>query len=207
MSVPITGSSACKAGEEPDMKTSSPSIADAEARRLVKSVRRGDSAAFQELYDLFHQRLFRFVLVLSRGDEQLAGDIVQSVFLTAAAKLRHIESQEHLWNWLARVTRQHLAKAQRQQRHEHRTKLEMTDSLEGVVACKPDSEQEERLDAALQLIEPDDRRLIESFYFDGRSHAEIASALGLTAKAVSSRLERARARLRAVLKRTLFHET
>jgi RNA polymerase sigma factor (sigma-70 family) len=70
-----------------------------------------------------------------------------------------------------------------------------------------DSVLEENLDAALQTMEPEERQLIESFYFDGLSHKEIAAQLGATPKAVSGRLERARARLRSLLTRTLSHET
>ena len=95
-----------------------PSRADAEARRLAGAVARGDEAAFRELYDRYHGRLFRLALVLGRGDELLAHDTVQSAFITAAAKLRHAESEPHLWNWLARVARQHLAKAWRRRGRE-----------------------------------------------------------------------------------------
>jgi RNA polymerase sigma factor (sigma-70 family) len=70
-----------------------------------------------------------------------------------------------------------------------------------------DSVLEENLDTALLAMEAEDRRLIEWFYFDGLSHKEIAGQLDATPKAVSSRLERARARLKSVLKRTLSHET
>ena len=72
---------------------------------------------------------------------------------------------------------------------------------------EPDSVLEEKLDAALLAMEPEERQLIEWFYFDGLSHKEIAAQLGATPKAVSSRLERARARLRALLARNLSHET
>jgi RNA polymerase sigma-70 factor (ECF subfamily) len=128
------------------------------------------------------------------------------VFVTAAAKLRHVESEGHLWNWLARVARQQIAKTRRERQHDA-TVFGMADLPECANAREPDSVLEENLDAALLLIEADDRQLIEWFYFDGLSHDEIAGHLGATPKAVSSRLERARARLRAILKRTLSHET
>src|SRR5438093_890474 len=83
-----------------------PSSADADGQRLSGDVARGDDNSYQELYYLYHERLFRLSLALGRGDESLAHETVQSVFLTAAAKLRRVESEEHLWNWLARVARQ-----------------------------------------------------------------------------------------------------
>lgn len=205
MSFPASCQAARATGEAPTVQTP-PSTADTEARRLVTAIGRGDEAAFRELYDRYQERLFKLALVLGHGDEQLAGDIVQSVFVTAAAKLRHVESEEHLWNWLARVARQQIAKTRRQ-RHHDATVVGMAELPECAHAREPDSVLEENLDAALLLIEADDRQLIEWFYFDGLSHHEIASHLGATPKAVSSRLERARARLRAILKHTLSHET
>ena len=178
------------------------SSADAEACRLAAAVGRGDEGAFRELYDRYHERLFRLALVLGHGDEPLADDTVQSVFVTAATRLRVVESESHLWNWLARVARQQLAKSRRQSRHDSAV-VGVADLPDCADARELDSVLEENLDAALLEMEAEDRQLIEWFYFDGLSHKEIASQLGATSKAVSSRLERARARLRSVLKQTL----
>lgn len=184
---------------------SSHTDADAEARRLAAAVARGDEAAFREFYEHYHRRLFRFALVLGRGDETLAHDAVQSAFVTAAKKLRRAESEEHLWNWLARVTRQQLAKTWRQRQRDS-TVIGVADLPECADGCQPDSVLEESLDTALLALDADERQLIEWFYLDGRSHKEIAGRLLTTSKAVSSRLERTRARLRALITKNLSHE-
>ena len=72
---------------------------------------------------------------------------------------------------------------------------------------EPDSVLEESLDAALLAMDADERELVEWFYFDKLSHKEIAERLDATLKSISSRLERARAKLRAVMERKLSHET
>jgi RNA polymerase sigma-70 factor (ECF subfamily) len=184
---------------------STPSSADAEACSLAAAVARGDETAFRRLYENYHRRLFRFALVLGRGDESLAQDTVQSVFVTAARKLCHAESEEHLWNWLARVARQQLAKTWRQRRRDS-VLVEVAD-LPDCPEVESDSVLEENLDATLQSMETEDRQLIELFYFDRFSHKEIAEQLNTTPKAVSSRLERARAKLRSLITRRLSHET
>ena len=180
--------------------------ADDAARRLAAAVARGDEAAFREFYERYHRRLFRFALVLARGDETLAHDAVQAAFLTAAKKLRGAESEAHLWNWLARVIRQQLAKSWRQRQRDSNVVgvAELPDCPEGV---EPDSLLEESLDAALLAMEADERELVEWFYFDQLSQKEIADRLGATPKSVSSRLERARAKLRSFMARKLSHET
>jgi RNA polymerase sigma-70 factor (ECF subfamily) len=183
-----------------------PPHADADACRLAAAVARGDEAAFRQLYDRYQPRLFRLTLVLGRGDESLAQDTVQSVFVTAAAKLRRVDSEEHLWNWLARVARQQLAKAWRQRQRDS-AMVGMADPPEYPGTMASDSVLEECLDAALQAMDAEERQLIEWFYFDRLSHQEIAGQLNATPKAVSSRLERARVKLRSLITRRLSHET
>ncbi|MBU6399427.1 MAG: hypothetical protein KGS61_03835 [Verrucomicrobia bacterium] len=78
--------------------------------RLTRGVAAGDEVAFREFFDRYRDRLFRFLIVLTRGDELTANELVQSVMLTAAAKLRPVRTEAHVWNWLARVARQLIAK-------------------------------------------------------------------------------------------------
>lgn len=182
------------------------SAADAEARAMAAAIGRGDETAFRTFYERYHQRLFRLAFVLSQGDESLAHDTVQSAFVTAARKLRQADSEEHLWNWLARITRQQLAKAWRKRQRD--SKIVAVEKLPDCPAVmEPDSALEEVLDASLKMMEPEERQLIEYFYFDRLSQKEIAERLGVTPKAVSSRLERARDKLRFLIKRRLSHET
>lgn len=184
----------------------STSAADAEARSVAEAIGRGDEAAFRAFYERYQQRLFRFALVVGQGDESLAREIVQSTFVIAAKKLRRADGEEHLWNWLARVARQQFAKKWRT--HQRDAAIISVEKVpEDYAAAEPDSVLEEILDAALSAMEAEERKLIETFYFDNLSQKEIAERLGTTPKAVSSRLERAREKLRASIKRKLSYES
>lgn len=181
------------------------SAIDTEARVLAAAIARGDETAFRAFYERYHSRLFRLALVLSHGDECLAQDTVQAVFITAARKLRHADSEVHLWNWLARIARQQQAKVWRKQRR--RVKFVSVEPLpESAATEKADSALEEVLNAALSEMETEERRVIESFYFDRLSQKELAEQFNTTPKAVSSRLERAREKLRSLIKRKLSYE-
>ncbi len=191
----------------PRMKQSAATLAeDAEARQISAGLAKGDEGAFNQLYDRYHRRLFRLALALGHGDETLAYDAAQSALLTAAAKLKAVTSEEHLWNWLARAARQHLGKDRRkQQRHPEPISLEdLHGAVEGVAA---QTALENSVDSALLALEPEDRQAVEWFYFDGLSHKEIAARLETTDKAVSSRLERARAKMRPLLLKERSRET
>ena len=182
-----------------------PSGSDEDARQISAAVARGDAAAFQRLYDGYHGRLLRFALVLARGDELLAQDTVQSAFVTAAAKLRRVENADHLWNWLARVARQQLSKTWR--RRQDTTIVGMAELPDFPPDGEADSRLEECLDTSLLALTADEQQLIEWFYFDGLSHKEIAERLEISSKAVSSQLERTRAKLRSFISKKLSHET
>lgn len=181
------------------------STVDAEARTLAAAIGHGDETAFRTFYERYHLRLFRLALVLSHGDESLAQDTVQAAFITAARKLRHADGEEHLWNWLARIARQQQAKMWRKQ--QRGVKIVTVEPLpESAAAERADSVLEEILNAALHQMEPEERQVIESFYFDRLSQKELAEQLDTTPKAISSRLERAREKLRSLIKRKLSHE-
>lgn len=181
--------------------------ADDEARALALAIGRGDEPAFRTLYDRYHDRLHRLALVLGRGDESLAQELVQSVFLMAAKKLRRVDSEEHLWNWLAQVARQTSAKAWRKRQRDPAMLHAEALTEDCPANIEPDSFLEEKLDVALKLLDGDEQQLVRIFYFDRLSHREIADQLGTTPKAVSSRLERVREKLRSLMKRALSHET
>jgi RNA polymerase sigma-70 factor (ECF subfamily) len=186
-------------------RTAAPA-ADAGARQLVAAIARGDDAAFAWLYERYHGRLLRLALMLGRGDESLAHDAVQGTFIVAAKKLRRIEGEEHLWNWLAQVARQQFARACRQ-RNRNTTMAGAAELFELTAAAQSDTRLEEILDAALLSLDIAERQIIERFYFDRSSQKEIAEQLTITPKAVSSRLERARAKLRLFISKKLSDET
>lgn len=182
------------------------STADEGVRRLTHAIARGNEEAFQELYDRYHGRLVRLALGLSRGDGILASEVAHNTLLTAANKLPPLASEAHLWNWLARVARQHLSKAWRKQRRESAL-VSMAEVPENSPLPEPEAEMEASLDTAMNELEADDRQTVEWFYYDGLSHKDIADRLGATPKAVSSRLERLRLKLRAFIFKNLSHET
>lgn len=195
-----------RATVETSKETAASSAADAEARQLVAAIGRGSETAFEQLYERYHRRLLRLALMLGRGDEFLAHEAVQGTFIVAAGKLRRVDGEEHLWNWLAQVARQQIARAFRQRKDD--ATAASPEELSGLaMTAESDRQLEETLDAALAALDLEERQIIERFYFDRLSQKEIAEHLNITPKAVSSRLERARARLRSFIGKKLSHET
>jgi RNA polymerase sigma-70 factor (ECF subfamily) len=179
--------------------------ADAWARQLTFQVSRGNEAAFRELHDRYRARVFRLAVVLGRGDEVQAQDLTQGVMLTAARKLKPLESEAHLWNWLARITRQHAARLHRKEQRS--ASLLQDDAAAHRPAPHAENVLESCLDRALLELPPEERELVEWFYFDGLSQKELAERLATSPKAISGRLDRARDKLRTIIRRMLSDET
>ena len=66
-------------------------LAAANATRLselTRAIRAGDEQAFSQFYDLYHLRLYQQALLLSKGNEQEAREVLQSVVLKLARKFQ-----------------------------------------------------------------------------------------------------------------------
>ncbi len=201
---PLTETLTARPTVETSKERATACAADAEARKLVAAIARGDDVAFERLYERYHRRLLRLALMLGRGDEWLAQEAVQGTFIIAAGKLRRVNGEEHLWNWLAQVARQQIGRTFRQQKDATIVGVEELSRL--AMTAESDRQLEEILDAALASLDLEERQIIERFYFDRLSQKEIAEQLNITPKAVSSRLERARTGLRSFIARNLSRE-
>lgn len=83
-----------------------PAASEASAlRRLTEAVRRGDEAAFAELYDRHSLRLYKLLLVLTHGDKPTAREIFQTVALKLAGKMEVFDDEARLRAWLATLAR------------------------------------------------------------------------------------------------------
>lgn len=103
------------------------------------------------------------------------------------------ESEEHIRNWLIRVT---INQCRRQFRSPWR-RLENIDDYAATLSFEDDNDRE--LFRAVMGLEQKYRSVIFLYYYIGYSTAEIADMLGVPVNTVSTRLRRARARLRTVL--------
>ena len=72
-------------------------------RELIIQLQKGDLAALGDLFDR-HQRLVFRTAVGITGDEQVASDLLQDVFLRMHRFSRHIDPDRPLEPWLYRTT-------------------------------------------------------------------------------------------------------
>ena len=167
--------------------------------QLTTGVRRGDENAVRALHKRYCERLTRYALVITRGDETVATEAVQTAFLKSLRHLRPLNDEAALWAWLARTARTAAADLGRRSRRYH--------AVLGKVAALFSRPQEQpledteavwlaALERALTQLDDDSRRLIEARYYQRRPLAEVAAEQSSTDRAIEGRLARVREKLR-----------
>ncbi len=138
-----------------------------------------------------HQDMVYRVALHALGSPADSEDAVQEVFLRLYTYQKPFDSAEHLRRWLIRVTvntcRNMLKSWWRRRR------VSLDDVAEPPVFDAP--LEREVYDAVLSLPEKY-RTVLDLFYYEELSTAEIAEALGLRQSAVTTRLSRARTLLK-----------
>jgi RNA polymerase sigma factor (sigma-70 family) len=180
------------------MKQTRALVERATDRRLTLAERH---AAFDELVRLFQDMAFACACGALYGDFHLAEDAAQNAFVTAWRRLSQLREPEAFPGWLRRVV---LTECSRLTRGRRVPTVPLDEGAAMASTAKnPEAVAEAReLSAsvrdALRLLPRGERIVATLFYFDGRSHREIADFLQVPRTTVAKRLHAARARLKGI---------
>jgi RNA polymerase sigma-70 factor (ECF subfamily) len=164
-------------------------------RTLTTGLARGDDAAWMQFHREYGPGLFRQLLAATRGDHDLASEALQHTYLRIARHARPCDSGAQFASWLRLAARSALSDSRRR-RQSYFSLLRHRAEDPNVRIDDDDGPLFAALDASLGALASEQRALLEAKYFRRESVQSIADRLGLTAKAVESRLTRARAELR-----------
>ena len=167
---------------------------------LTRAMARGDEAAFRDFYDAYFDRLLRYLLVVTGGDETAAREALQLTLVRVVRHVKPFADEEKFWSWLTVLARSARADESRKSRRyfsflEKFTRHTETENDFGSDG-DADKQLRELLEKNLSSLPPDERELIAQKYFARRSVREIAAEQGTTEKAVESRLSRIRRKLK-----------
>src|SRR5688572_29934678 len=70
---------------------------------LTNGVAAGDESAANNFFQRYCDRLFRYALVLTRGNEDLSREILSVTMIKAIRTMRVMRSDEDIWRWLTRI--------------------------------------------------------------------------------------------------------
>ena len=169
----------------------------ADMAKLTRALARGDEAAWIHFHEQYSGRIYRYLLVLLRGNHDLAVELLQVTFTRVARHIRVFHQEKILWHWLARIAR--TAVIDELRKTEHRDNLMNAVASATDATTDPEEYCHELLGEALAQLEQDYRDLLSGKYIEGLSIRELASASGDSEKAVESRLVRARQKLREIM--------
>ena len=178
-------------------------------RAVARRILGGDEGAFQDLFDRYFPRLYRFVLARVGHDPDTARDIVQQTFCNAIGQLDSYRGEAALYTWFCQICRNVLTDHFRSKGRvgnvtlleDHPNARAILESLAAPVSDEPETgvwrDQVHRIvEATLDSLPGRYGEVLEWKYIDGLSVAEIASRLDVGAKAAESLLTRARAAFR-----------
>ena len=152
-----------------------------------------DKTEFTRAVERYQDTVYR-VALHALGSPQDADDAVQEVFLRLYTAQKPFEGEEHLRRWLLRVTVNWCRDVLRSPWRRRRVPL---DQLPADPEFK-EPEQQALYQTVMALPERY-RMVLVLFYYEELTVKEIAALLGLKVSAVTTRLSRARAKLKQQL--------
>jgi RNA polymerase sigma-70 factor, ECF subfamily len=181
-------------------------------KEAIARAKRGDALGFERLYQLHRARVYALCLRMT-GNLAEAEDLMQDAFLIVFRKIGSFRGDSAFSTWLHRIAI-NVALMRRRRRTSLETSLEENsepgndragpiERLGGDDLFLPGLIDRLQLERALEQLRPFHRLVVELHDVQGYKHNEIAKMLDCSIGDSKSRLHRARARLRQLLRERL----
>ncbi|WP_422909059.1 RNA polymerase sigma factor [Pseudomonas sp. MAC6] len=172
---------------------------------LLRRYRRGDAAAFAELYERHRLGLFRFLLGLC-GDHTLAEEVFQDTWMSLIRSQSEQREAVLFKTWLYQIARNRLIDTWRKHGRHQAGHAEYDEQQHAPHDPQPGPEQQlslsrdqQRLEAALADLPAEQREVFLLRAHGDLELAEIAELTQIPAETVKSRLRYALQKLRRLL--------
>ena len=177
---------------------------------LTRAMVGGDETAYRIFYEAYFDRLLRYLLVVTGGNEQAAREALQLTLVRVVRHVKMFDAEEVFWSWLKVLARSALADESRKRRRYFAFLEKFTRHQEIGLVPMNNGEADEQLHALLEIqlnaLQDDERQLVEQKYILRQSVREIADGQQMTEKAVESKLSRVRRKLKDAVVAELKNE-
>ncbi|MCJ7655871.1 MAG: RNA polymerase sigma factor [Dehalococcoidia bacterium] len=185
--------------------------------KLVEKLRSGDSAAMEEFYNIYRNRLYSLVLEQVDRDQAVAEDLVQEVFIAALGSLDKFRGDSQLYTWLRSIALHKINDFYRHQAREPKPQksfpdfnamvLEQTGDNEPAAFTVMESEEvRQSVHQALAGLPQDYQKVLVLKYLKDMPVLAISQIMGRSPKSVEGLLSRARKAMRDNLGNNHDHE-
>jgi RNA polymerase sigma-70 factor (ECF subfamily) len=181
--------------------------------QLIAQVARGDTAAYETLYDRYCSTVMGLALKIT-GDRSLAEEVVQETFWRVWRKADLFQTQRGAFtSWFFGITRNVSIDLLRRQK----TQIQPVEETEQIIEQAVDPsmnvpeaawlrEKHQQMRAAIATLPKEQRSVIEMAYFRGLTRQEIAQATGEPLGTIHTRARLALQKLRDELQMQGFEE-
>ena len=178
---------------------------------LLQKLTKGDSLAFAQLVNVYHERLQYFSLHYLNDREQ-AKDVVQDVFSAVWEDHQKFAEVKNLSSWLFTLTKnQCLKKIEHlkvRQKHANSLQYRQLELIKGSLDQLDTSpiifdEINTIIQQTLEKLPPQSRRIFEMSRFENKKNREIAEELNISIKTVEAAVTKSLKLLRPALKHYL----
>jgi len=176
--------------------------------KLLQKIRKGNEAAFCELYELYHAALYRNVIKLVHSDAE-AQDIIQEVFISLWEQRSALDISRPVDGWLFTVsynrTINHLRKKLLdQQKAQLIADLPWQKAETGVDEQLVEF-QWRLMQEAIDHLSPQKKKVFELCKLEGKTYENAARELGISRHTVGEYLQESMAFVREYVRRHPFY--
>jgi len=189
----------------PKSNTSEPMVSEANSDAdCVRKLQRGETDAFETLIRRHQKTIFNLVYRML-GDYDEAAEISQEVFLSAYRAIGNFRGEANFSTWLYRIALNHATTRRKSlnTRQQRNVPIENTepasDPHPGPAESLEKKEVRQRVQQALNRLEPEDAAVILLRDLQDVPYEEVARVLEIPIGTVKSRLHRARQALKSEL--------
>lgn len=165
-----------------------------EERRLLMRARGGDRAAAEELVERTYSAVYASLYRLC-GNADTASDLTQDTYRKAWEALEGFDGRSQFFTWLYRIAYTTFLNSIRRPRRvvslDEDKAPEMRDERPGADEVLSDTEEAERLRAAVLTLPEDLRFTVTAHFWGGLAVKEIAQIENITTVAIRKRLHKA----------------
>lgn len=160
---------------------------------VITACQQGDRDALRSLFERYKDRVYSIAMYSLGGDEHLAADVTQQVFLKLITRIAQFRGDAEFATWLYRL----VVNVCRDEQRKLRRWVPLADSIFMTKTVKQtqsrqyaSKELSRHVQAAIGELKPKLRWPILLKYVEGLSYEEIGQVLGCSKGTVASRLNR-----------------
>jgi len=166
---------------------------------LLERARRGEAAAFEQLYRSFERPVFTLALRLT-GRREEAQDVLQETMIKLLDRIAGFRGDSPFWGWLRQIAvNEALMLLRRRGRLLAEGEFDEAALTDNEQMLPPRAADAAILGRALASMPGATRSVLWLYHAEGYTHEEIAAAMGKSLSFSKSQLARGTRRLRALL--------